>query len=114
MGPGQGSVQASRQLLDSGGDSGDERRAPIGFLDFQVALIIRYFAGLNFVNNAEYCEFVKALIPKGKVSRFFNLVKTFPGCGSPATKFLTSVIVLPGRGRGSRLCTGQPSSNQLI
>ena len=70
-------------LVNGGGDSGDEILGPPGLLSIQVALIICTFSCLHFVNNAVYCGFVKALIPKGKISCFFNLVETFPGSGKP-------------------------------
>ena len=73
-------------FLDSGGDSSDELKVPHGFLGVQVALILRHFAGLHFVNKVVYCGFVKALVSKSKVSRFFNLAETFPGSGNAGDK----------------------------
>ena len=92
---GQGKVRYSHPglFLDGGCESGDELQVPLGFLGVQVVLIICYFASLCFVNNAVYCGFVKVLIPKGKVSHFFNLFEALPALESPATKSLTLVTV---------------------
>ena len=92
---GQGKVRYSHPglFLDGGCESGDELQVPLGFLGVQVVLIISYFASLLFVNNAEYCGFVKALIPKGKVSHFFYLLETLPALAYAATKSLTLVTI---------------------
>ena len=101
-------------FLDSGGDSSDELKVPLGFLGVQVALILRHFAGLHFVNKVVYCGFVKALVPKSRSAVSLISPKLFPALAMLATKSLTPVIVLSGGGNGGRLCSGPPSTSQRI
>jgi len=67
--------------VNSGGDSGDESRSPLGFFRIQMALVFGVFASLNFPQYAVNGSPLQGKIPIGSIHRFLNLFESFAGSG---------------------------------